>query len=120
MEPTTQVARIFITSKPINFYVYAGLVFLGLYGIGFIAVFLEGDAIRDGTISVVLACVAVIVLSYFARFYLARNYQPLREKVLSAESDEMAWNLLLGGFTWGIGSIVLLAITFYISIQVFL
>lgn len=44
--------------------------------------------------------IGIIAASYIFRFYLVRNTEPLRSKVLEAESREDALKIITGGFWW--------------------
>ena len=44
--------------------------------------------------------IGIIAVSYILRFYLVRNTQSLRLKVLQADNREQALKIITGGFWW--------------------
>jgi glucan phosphoethanolaminetransferase (alkaline phosphatase superfamily) len=44
--------------------------------------------------------IGIIAASYIFRFYLVRNIESLRSKVLQAENRERAIYIIIGGFWW--------------------
>ena len=44
--------------------------------------------------------IGIIAASYIFRFYLVRNIESLRSKVLQAENRERALYIIIGGFWW--------------------
>ena len=120
MTANTRMAEIFVTSKPVNFYVYSLLIMFGALGFGLILVYVKEGEFSGKIINIVLPCLGVAILSFLARFWAARNIQSLREKILATESDEEAFTLITGGVKWGLVSFAAVALTFYISIRPYL
>jgi hypothetical protein len=52
--------------------------------------------------SLILSSIAIgiIAASYILRFYLVRNTESLRSKVLEADDREQALNIIIGVFWW--------------------
>ena len=52
--------------------------------------------------SLILSSIAigVIAVSYIVRFYLVRNTESLRSKILQADNREQALKIIIGGFWW--------------------
>ena len=44
--------------------------------------------------------IGIIAVSYILRFYLVRNTESLRSKVLQADNREQALKIIIGGFWW--------------------
>lgn len=58
--------------------------------------------------------IGIIAASYMFRFYLVRNTESLRSKVLEAENREKAIKIISGGFGWWLITLIC-AITAVIS-----
>ena len=120
MHPKTKTAEIFVASKPINFYVYSTLVVLAALGFGVAYAFLEDRALDGKILRILMPSLVVILVSYFFRFWLARNLRSLRDNILATESEEEALRLVFGGAAWGLSAFAALAVTLYISVRPYL
>ena len=58
--------------------------------------------------SLILSSIAIgiIAASYILRFYLVRNKESLRSKVLQADTREQALKIITGGFWWWLVTLI--------------
>lgn len=58
--------------------------------------------------SFLLSCVAIgiVAASYILRFYLVRNIDSLRARVLQARNREQALTIIIGGFWWWLVTLI--------------
>ncbi len=58
--------------------------------------------------SLILSSIAIgiIAASYILRFYLVRNIESLRSKVLQAGTREQALKIITGGFWWWLVTLI--------------
>lgn len=99
VENKQPLGKIFLESSAISAYGIWIIIFLFpliLAGIIFLI-----DETRS-PIPLILSSIAIgiIAASYILRFYLVRNTQSLRLKVLQADDREQALKIITGGFWW--------------------
>ena len=62
--------------------------------------FLIDDKRSPGSLMLSSIALGIIAISYGFRFYLVRNTESLRSKVLTAESRNKTLEIISGGFWW--------------------
>jgi hypothetical protein len=118
VEPNNQAAKIMVASKPINFYAYSTLLLVAMTAFGLLMAFVSGD-MKGGVLKVVLITVAAIQILYMLRFIIIRNHESTRVRIMQTNSSDEAWRIIFGGYSWGLIAFVVVAATFYFSLQMF-
>jgi glucan phosphoethanolaminetransferase (alkaline phosphatase superfamily) len=99
VEDKQSLGRVFLELSAISAYGIWVIIFLfplTLAGV----IFLIDE--RRSPKSLILSSIAIgiIAASYILRFYLVRNTESLRSKVLQADNREQALKIIVGGFWW--------------------
>ncbi len=63
---------------------------------------------RRSVKSLLLSSIAIgiIAVSYIVRFYIVRNTESIRNRVLQADNREQALHIIIGGFWWWLMTLV--------------
>jgi len=99
LEDKQSLGRIFLKLSAIN--AYGIWVLISLFPLILAGMILLIDERRSPK-SLILSSIAIgiIATSYILRFYLVRNTESLRLKVLKAVNREEALKIITGGFWW--------------------
>ena len=105
MEDNQSLGRKFLKLSAVNTYgiwIMISLFPLILAGLMFVI-----DETRS-TKSIMLSSIAIAIFaaSYSLRFYLVRNIESLRSKVLRAGNREQALKIITGGFWWWLVTLI--------------
>ena len=93
------LGRIFLDSPALSVYGIWVLIFLFPLTLAGTIVLIDARRSIDSLILSSIAF-AIFSVSYSIRFYLVRNTESLRVKLLQAEDREQAINIIAGGFWW--------------------
>ncbi|NNE63821.1 MAG: hypothetical protein HKN34_07050 [Gammaproteobacteria bacterium] len=105
MEDNQTLGRKFLRLSAVNAYGIWIIIFLfPLILAGLVSVI---DETRS-TKSIMLSSIAIgiVAASYILRFYLVRNTESLRSKVLQAGNREQALKIITGGFWWWLVTLI--------------
>lgn len=113
MEDKQMLGRTFLGLSAISAYGIWVMIFLfPLTLAGLISIIDERRSLKSLLLSSI--AIGIIAASYIFRFYLVRNTESLRFKVIQADNREQALNIIVGGFRWWLVTLIC-AITAVIS-----
>ena len=99
MQDKHSLGKVFLELSAINAYgIWVILFLFPLILAGVIFLIDEGRSPKSLMLSSI--AIGIIAASYIFRFYLVRNTESLRSKVLGAENRESALKIISGGFLW--------------------
>ena len=99
MQDKQPLGKTFLELSAINAYGVWIIIFLFPIVLAGIIVLIDE---RRSPNALILSSIAIgiIAVSYILRFYLVRNTESLRSKVLQADNREQALKIIIGGFWW--------------------